>query len=318
VSNLVLVRKKTGDIRLCVDFRHLNKVSLKYNYLVPPMQEILQQFSRAQMMSLLDGFSGYNQITLNPSNSPKTTFTTRWGTYAHHKMRFGLINATSTFQCSMAIALKGLLGKSIVVYFNDLTIFSKERGSHFEYLRQVLIRCRHFFISLNPNKTIFSVTEGNLLGHIVSQEGVKVDLERVIAIKRLPLPTNKKEMQSFFGKINFLRRFIPNFAQVVKPLNQLMNKDIWFKWDPPTGNDFDSIKKSIAIVALLISPNHSKYFFMYTSSLEETISSILMKKDHEGNLRPISFVIHNLKTHRMNYYQLEKQSYSLYKALELF
>jgi hypothetical protein len=218
----------------------------------------------------------------------------------------------------MAISLKGLLGKSIVVYFDDLIVFSKERGSHFDHLRQVLIRCRHFCISLNPKKTTFSVTEGNLLGHIVSQEGDKVNPERVVAIKRLPLPTNKKEMQSFFGKINFLRCFIPYFAKVFKPLNQLMKKEIRFKWDPPTRNDFESIKQDIATTHLLISPNHSKYFFMYTSSLEKTISSILLQKDHEGNLRPISFVIHNLKTHQLNYSQLEKQSYSLYKSLELF
>jgi hypothetical protein len=156
------------------------------------MEEILQQVSGAQMMSLLDGFSGYNQISLKPSDSHKTTFTTHWGTYAYHKMPFGLINVRSTFQHAMAIAFKGLLGKIIVVYFDDLTIFSKERGSHFDHLRQVLLRCHQFGISLNPKKTIFSVMEGNILGHIVSQEGVKVDPERVVEIKRIPLPTNKK------------------------------------------------------------------------------------------------------------------------------
>jgi hypothetical protein len=192
VSNLVPVRKKTGDIRLCVDFRHLNRVSLKDNYPIPPMEEILQQVSGAQMMSLLDGFSGYNQIALKPSDSHKTTFTTRWGTYAYNKMPFGLINVGNTFQCAMAIAFKGLLGKMIVVYFDDLTVFSKERSSHFDHLRQVLLRCRKFGISLNPKKTIFGVMEGKLLGHIVSREGVKVDPERVVAIKNLPLPTNKK------------------------------------------------------------------------------------------------------------------------------
>jgi ribonuclease HI len=316
VSNLVPVRKKTGDIRLCVDFRHLNRVSLKDNYPVPPMEEILQQVSGSQMMSLLDGFSGYNQIALDPSDSHKTTFTTRWGTYAYNKMPFGLINAGNTFQRAMAIAFRGLLGKVIVVYFDDLTVFSKERGSHFDHLRQVLLRCRRFGISLNPKKTIFGVMEGKLLGHIVSPEGVKVDPERVVAIQRLPLPTNKKEMQSFFGKVNFLRRFIPDFAQVAKPLNQLMKKDIRFKWDPPTRQAFESIKQSIAFAPLLVSPDPSKDFVMYTNSSEETISAILLQKDHEENLRPIAFVSQNLKPHQLNYSPLEKHGYSLYKTLE--
>jgi hypothetical protein len=156
------------------------------------------------------------------------------------------------------------------------------------------------------------------LGHIVSQEGVKVDLERVVEIKNLPLPTNKKEMQSFFGKINFLRRFIPDFAQVVKPLNQLMKKDIWFKWDPPTRQDFESIKQAIPFSPLLISPNPSKYFVMYSNSSEETISAILLQKDHEENLRLIAFMSQNLKTRKLNYSTLEKHGYSLYKSLEKF
>ena len=143
--------------------------------------------------------------------------------------------------------------------------------------------------------------EGKLLGHIVSPEGVKVDPGRVVAIQRLPLPTNKKEIQSFFGKINFLRHFILDFAQVVKPLNQLMKKDIRFKWDPPTHQDFESIKQSIAFSPLLVSPDPSKDFVMYTNSSEETISAILLQKDHEENLRPIAFVIQNLKTHKLNY-----------------
>jgi hypothetical protein len=134
----------------------------------------------------------------------------------------------------------------------------------------------------------------------------------------MPLPTNKKEMQSFFGNINFLRCFILDFAQVVKPLNHLMKKEIWFKWDPPTCQDFECIKKVIVYAPLLIIPEPSKDFFMYTNSSEETISAILLQKDHEENLRPIAFVSQNLKTHQLIYSRLEKHGYSLYKSLEEF
>jgi hypothetical protein len=186
VSNLVPVRKKNGDICLCFDFRHLNSVSLKDNYRIPPMEEILQQVFGSQMMTLLDGFLGYNQIALKPYHSHKTAFTTCWGTYAYNKMPFGLINVVNTFQRTMAISFKGLLGNIIAFYFDDQTVFSKEWSSHFDHLRQFLLRCRKFGISLNPNKAIFGVMEGNSLGHIVSREGVKVDPERLIEIKIFP------------------------------------------------------------------------------------------------------------------------------------
>jgi hypothetical protein len=125
-------------------------------------------------------------------------------------------------------------------------------------------------------------------------------------------------MKSFFGKINFLRHFILDFAQVVKPLNQLMKKDNMFKWDPPTHQAFESIKKYIYYSPLLTSHNPSKCFVMYINSSKETISVILLKKDREENLRPIAFIIQNLKKHQLNHSPLEKHGYSLYKSLEKF
>jgi ribonuclease HI len=142
VSNLVPVRKKNGEIRLCVDFRNLNKASDKDNYPVPPMEQILQQVSGSERLSLLDGFSGYNQVLMSPSDQLKTTFRTPWGTYAYRKMPFGLINAGATFQRAMDIAFRGLINHSIVVYLDDVTVYSKNKNDHLAHLRAVLLRCR--------------------------------------------------------------------------------------------------------------------------------------------------------------------------------
>ena len=169
MANLVLVRKKNGDIHLCVDFRNLNRSLEKDNYPVPPMAQILQKVSSAQMLSLLDGFSGYNQVLVSPADQLKTTFRTPWGTYAYRKMPFGLINTGATFQRAMDADFTGLINHSIVFYLDDVTIFSKNRPDHISHLRKVLERCKKFGISLNPKKSIFAVIEGILLGFIVSK-----------------------------------------------------------------------------------------------------------------------------------------------------
>jgi hypothetical protein len=204
VSNLVPVRKKTGQIRLCVDFCALNRASVKDNFPLPNMEMILQQVAGSEMMSLLDGFSGYNQIKVKRTDKYKTMFTTRWGTFAYEHMPFGLSNAGATFQRAMQIDFDDLIGKIIQVYLDDLTIYSKTRSYHFGHLRKVFMRCRKFGVSLNPSKSIFGVTQGKILGHIVSDSGISIDPERIVAILNLPAPTSKKEIQAFMGTINFV------------------------------------------------------------------------------------------------------------------
>ena len=133
-------------------------------------------------------------------------------------MPFGLINVGATFQRAMDIAFHKLIGRSAVVYLDDITIFSKKREEHAFHLRKIFERCRKYGISLNPKKCVFAVTEGKLLGHIVSKKGSSIDPERIKGIEQIPLPHNKKGMQAFMGTINFVRRFVPDFAQIVKPL----------------------------------------------------------------------------------------------------
>ena len=135
VSNLVPVRKKSGEIRLCVDFKNLNRASDKDNYHVPPMEQLLQMVSGSELFSLLDGFSGYNQVLVAKEDILKTTFRTKWGTFTYIRMPFGLINAGATFHRAMDIAFRGLIGRSAVVYLDHITIFSKRREEHTFHLR---------------------------------------------------------------------------------------------------------------------------------------------------------------------------------------
>eukprot|EP00253_Pinus_taeda_P022398 PITA_22398 len=159
VSNIVPIRKKSGDIRICIDFRNLNKASLKDNFPLPTMEQILQSEAGSELMSFLDGFLGYNQILVHPDDRLKTTFRTKWGTYAYQKMPFGLINAGATFQRAMDIAFKGLINRTVVVYLDDITVFSKERSNHLHDLNQIFQRCKKYGISLNPKKSFFALDQ---------------------------------------------------------------------------------------------------------------------------------------------------------------
>jgi hypothetical protein len=224
VANLVPVRKKSGEIRLCVDFRNLNRSSIKENYPLPKMEHILQRVTGASRISMINGSSGYIQISFLPKDREKRAFATPWGTFMYAKIPFGLMNARETFQRAMDIALIGEKDQFVVIYLDDIIVFSRSNKEHYCHLRKVFLKCRRFGISLNPKKSLFSMKEGKLLGHIVSAEGVRIDPSRVEAIQTLSLPRSRKEVQSFLGKINFLRRFISNFSKLVKHITTMLRK----------------------------------------------------------------------------------------------
>jgi hypothetical protein len=262
-SNLVVARKKNGKIPICIDFRNLNIACTKDNYPLPKMETLLQRVTGSGMISMLDGFSGYNQIRLKEEDRHKTTFTTPWGAFEYLRMPFGLSNIGATFKRVMDYAFRGLIGKLIEIYQDDLIVFSKDGKTQIGHLRQVLDRCREFGISLNPAKSAFGVTEGKLLGHIITKEGVKLDPERVEAIGKVPLPTTKKLLQSFLGQTNFVHRFIPNYAEIMKPIYKLLKKDVKFEWNDESRRAFEWIKTAICESLVLISPDYEKCYPRY-------------------------------------------------------
>jgi len=170
-------------MRLCIDFRNLNKVSLKDNYPLPKMDHIHQRVVGESRMSLIDGYSRYNQILVHEDDRDKTAFTTPWGTFHYAKMPFGLKNTEATFQCAMDIAFANEKDVFLVVYLDDLTVFSNSDDEHLHHLWIVFQRCRKFGISLNPKKSLFAMDEGKLLGHIISKEDIHIDPSRVEAIQ---------------------------------------------------------------------------------------------------------------------------------------
>jgi len=159
---------------------------------------------------------------VSQADQDKTAFTTPWGTFVHDRMPFGLKNATTTFQRAMDLAFIGKTYEFTAIYLDDLTVFSNSDENHLKNLNKVFDRCKKFGISINLRKSLFAVKEGKLLGNIISKEGVIIGPKRVLAIQTLSLPRNKKEIQTFLGKINFLRRFIPNYAEIVKDITDVL------------------------------------------------------------------------------------------------
>ena len=158
------------------------------------------------------------------------------------KMSFGLMNAGVTFQRAKDIAFVGLKDNFVLIYLDDLTVYSNNHEEHLQHLRRVFLKCRQFGISLNPKKSQFDLREGKLLGHIVSAKGVKIDPVRVEAIQMFSIPSSKRDNQSFPGKINFSRRFIPNFSEVVKHITSMLRKEAEIKWTEQARSSFEDIK----------------------------------------------------------------------------
>jgi hypothetical protein len=318
VANLVPVRKKSGEIRLCVDFRNLNRSSRKDNYPLPNMEHILQKVTSASRISMIDGFSGYNQISVMPEDREKTAFITPWDTFMYAKMPFGLMNAGETFQRAMDIAFIGEKYQFIVIYLDDITVFSRSDKEHRCHLRRVFSKCWRFGLSLNPKKSLFSMKEGKLLGHIVSAEGVRVDPSRVEVIQTLSFPISKKEVQAFLGKINFLRTFISNFVELVKHITAMLRKGNEVKWTAEPRESFIQIKKALIEAPVLISPDYSKDFLIFSFASCDTVAAVLLQRNEEGREHPITFFSKALRDAEVRYEIMEKQAYALVKALKSF
>jgi len=181
----------------------------------------------------------------------------------------------------MDIAFIGEKYKFVVIYVDDITIFSRSDKEHGQHLRKVFLKCRKFGLSLNPKKSLFSMKEGKLLGHIISTEGVRTDSSRVKAIQTLSLPKSRKEVQSFLGKNNFLRRFVSNFVELVKHITVMIRNGNEVKCTVKSRKSFSQIKKALTEAPMLVSPDYSKNFLIFSFDSFDTVATILLQKNVE-------------------------------------
>ena len=199
------------------------------------------------------------------------------------------MNAGETFQRAMDVAFSKERDKFVVIYLDDITVFSENDERHIQHLERVFKKCMKFGVSLNPQKSHFSLEEGKLLGHVISKDGIRIDPSRVEAIDKIDIPKRIKEVQSFIGKVDFLRRFIPNCAEIMKSINDMLKKDNEIRWNKETRKYFTDIKRVLTQATILISLDFTKYFQIYSFSLEHTVAEILLQKNDEGLEQTIPF-----------------------------
>ena len=222
-SNVVLVRKHDGSLRLCIDYRQLNSRTIKDNYALPRVDEILDSLSGNRFFSVLDMKSGYHQIEIEESHKERTAFTVGpLGFYEFNKMSFGLANAPATYQRLQEECLGDLHLKICYIYLDDLIIFSKTFEEHIDRLRQVFERIRQYGLKLSPKKCSFLMSSVKYIGHIVSSEGVQADPDKIEKVENWPRPKNPEEVRSFLGFVGYYRKFIDNFSKVARPLIDVM------------------------------------------------------------------------------------------------
>jgi len=231
-------------------------------------------------------------------------------------MSFGLMNASATFQRVMNIAFVG--DKFVVIYLDDITVFSKSDEEHLDHLKMNFEKCRRFRLSLNPKKSIFALEEGKLLGHIVSRDGVKIDPTRVQAVQKIPLPRSKKVIQKFLRKINFLKRFVSNYAEIVKEITNMLKKENEVHWTREAIEPFSRIKEALQAAPVLISPNYQNPFQVFSFASPNSIVVVLLQKNDEEKEQPVAFFSKILRDVELKYNILEKQVYALVKALKAF
>jgi hypothetical protein len=317
VSNLVPVAKKQGTIRVCVDYRDLNKACPKDNYPTPFIDQIIDNCAGSVVFSFMDGFSGYNQIEILPADQHKTAFICPWGTFAYRKLPFGLKNAGATFQRAMSYAFHDI--KHIAEpYLDDLPAHSSNRPDHIDHLRAIFLRCRFYRIRLNPHKCIFVVESGRLLGFIVSKDGIRVDPLKIQAILALPPPKNLTQLQSLQGKANFLRRFICNYAEITKGFMRLLQKNVPFIWDDTAQRSFNALKHALTHAPLLHPPDYTKDYLLYLAASTSTIAMVLVQEDSNGEEHVIYYLSKSLSGPELRYSHVEKLAMAAVIAVQRF
>jgi ribonuclease HI len=282
VANIVPVPKKDGKVRMCVDYRDLNRASPKDNFPLPHIDTLVDNTATNVVFSFMDGFSGYNQIKMAEEDKSKTAFVTHWGTFVYDVMPFGLKNAGATYQRAMVTLFHDMIHHEIEVYVDDMIAKSRTAQDHLTDLRKLFQRLKKYQLRLNPNKCAFGVTSGKLLGFIVSGRGIEIDPAKVQAIRSMPAPRTEKEIRSFLGRINYIARFIAQLTATCEPLFKLLRKDVKIKWTEDCQKAFDKIKEYLLNPPILVPPTSRRPLILYLTVQEASMGCMLGQQDKTG------------------------------------
>lgn len=319
-SPVVLVKKRNGQIRFCVDYRKLNSVTKPISFPLPQLTDIFDAMTEAkpQLFSLLDLRSGYHQIPMDPLTKEKSSFIIHSGQYQYLKMPFGLMNAPSTFQALMARVFQNMHFKSVLCYLDDILIYSKNFDEHLIHLQEVFQRLKDACLKLNPEKCRFGLSQILYLGHVLSPKGMEVDKSKIDVIDTYPRPTTQKEIRAFLGLAGYYRKFIQGFSIIANPLNRLLRKDMEFIWDDVCEAAFLKLKKALNSAPVLIYPDLQKPFILNCDACTVGIGYVISQEDSTGREHPICYGGRSLSPAERNYSITELECLALVSAVRQF
>ena len=321
-SPIVLVRKKNGQIRMCCDFRKLNKKTRKDAFPLPRIDESLDALHGAKYFTTMDLSSGYHQIAMDERDQHKTAFTTPWGLYEFKRLAFGLSGSPSCFQRLMSSSMHDMLFEILLVYLDDILVYSDSFEEHLKRLRRVLTRLREIGLKLNPKKCHFCRKSVQYLGYKVSADGIETDEEKVKAVRDWPRPKTLRELRAYCGLCSYYRKFVKSFSNIAGPLHALVGKlngsdkkksksvVIGEEWTPECENAFQLLKEKLTTAPILAYADFSKPFVLETDASARGLGAVL-SQEQDGKLRVIAYASRTLRPSEKN-----MKNYSSFK-LEL-
>ena len=310
---VLFVKKKDGSMRLCIDYRELNKITIRNRYPLPRIDDLFDQLQGARFFSKIDLRSGYHQLRVRDQDVPKTAFRTRYGHYEFLVVPFGLTNAPSFFMDLMNKVFNDFLDKFVIVFIDDILVYSRSEEEHEEHLRIVLeiLRSRQLFAKLS--KCEFWLKQVSFLGHVVSVEGIQVDPSKIVAVSEWSRPTTVTEVRSFLGLAGYYRRFVEGFSTISAPLTRLTRKNNRFVWTNECEQSFQELKKRLTTAPVLTLPSGSEGFVVYSDASRKGLGAVLMQHG-----KVIAYASRQLKTHEGNYPTHDLELAAVVFALKLW
>uniref|UniRef100_A0A8C5M348 Gypsy retrotransposon integrase-like protein 1 n=1 Tax=Leptobrachium leishanense TaxID=445787 RepID=A0A8C5M348_9ANUR len=316
-AGIFFIGKKDGGLRPCVDYRDLNRITIKNRYPLPLIPELLERLQTAKIFSKLDLRGAYNLVRIRKGDEWKTAFRTRYGHFEYKVMPYGLCNAPATFQHLVNDIFRDLLDRYVVVYLDDILIYSTSLEEHRAHMHEVLNRLRTHNLYVKLDKCVFETQKIPFLGFILSPGKVEMDPLKITAITSWPTPANKIEVQRFLGFANFYRKFIRDFSKQVQPLTALTKKNNEFTWTPETQTAFKRLQHLFISAPILELPDLTKPFFLEVDASDKATGAILSQRnDSDDKLHPVAFHSKRLSVAEINYDVGDKELLAIKRALE--